>query len=155
MKHLSFSHGFVVACTCCLFWSSGFPAASGQSLVQRFDGSGAYDRAGDAVSGGFDLDFDGVPDVAIGIPHSNLASTDSGTVEVRSGRSATLLLQLSNPQVAAHFGSAVALVGDLDGDGRSELLVGAPEYDVSGSDCGRAYLYSGRTGGLLANFSGY
>jgi hypothetical protein len=47
-------------------------------------------------------------------------------------------------------------VGDLDGDGCGEQLVGAP-YSVAGgvgAQTGRAYLYSGRDGELLATLDG-
>src|SRR6185436_18880796 len=39
----------------------------------------------------------------------------------------------------ARFGGALARAGDLDGDGLSELLVGAPSDDSAGPDRGAVY----------------
>lgn len=44
------------------------------------------------------------------------------------------------------FGASVAALEDQNGDGRWELLVGAPEVDASGVDNGRAYLWFGGLG---------
>ena len=58
-------------------------------------------------------------------------------------------LQSPNPEYAGQFGSAVSEVPDADGDGKSDLLVGAFFEDVGATNAGRAYLYSGATGALL------
>ncbi len=42
------------------------------------------------------------------------------------------------------FGAAISELEDLDGDGRSELLVGAPELNAGGATHGRVYLWYGR-----------
>lgn len=48
------------------------------------------------------------------------------------------------------FGQAVADVGDVDGDGASDLLVGAPTRNVDGADdAGKVYMFSGATGEIL------
>ncbi len=43
------------------------------------------------------------------------------------------------------FGTCAALLPDLDGDGKGELLVGSPGSDVGGTDAGRASLWRGAT----------
>lgn len=49
-------------------------------------------------------------------------------------------------------------MGDLDGDGVDELIVGAPGHDGGGEEAGRAYLLAGGVGGAagerLARFDG-
>ncbi len=45
------------------------------------------------------------------------------------------------------FGSGLALLDDIDGDGRDDLFMGAPFYGSRNQ--GRAYVYSGRTGQIL------
>lgn len=47
------------------------------------------------------------------------------------------------------LGAAVAGAGDLDGDGRMDLLVGAPDADRGASDGGAAYLVFGPVSGAL------
>ena len=54
-------------------------------------------------------------------------------------------------QASALYGSAVATAGDVNGDGYSDVLVGAPSYDNGQMDEGRAYLYLGSASGLSAS----
>src|SRR3972149_640460 len=53
------------------------------------------------------------------------------------------------------FGYSVALVEDLDGDGRSDFIIGAPTVDTGlAADVGAAYVYSGANGALLYQKNG-
>ena len=45
------------------------------------------------------------------------------------------------------FGASIA-VGDIDGDGRGELLVGAPQANVDGTSGGAVWIIPGAAGGL-------
>ncbi len=76
-----------------------------------------------------------------------------------------LLLALSQQRVGGQFeefhsftgnggeyGREMAGLGDLDGDGFSEVLIAAPP--VGGLDIGRVYVYSGHTGAELAHLTG-
>ncbi|HEX4823989.1 MAG TPA: FG-GAP-like repeat-containing protein [Candidatus Polarisedimenticolaceae bacterium] len=51
-------------------------------------------------------------------------------------------------QVSAFFGSSVATAGDVNGDGYSDVIVGAPQYDNGQVDEGRVFLYFGSPSGL-------
>ncbi|MCA9729657.1 MAG: FG-GAP repeat protein, partial [Candidatus Eisenbacteria bacterium] len=51
-------------------------------------------------------------------------------------------------QGGAAYGFGAATAGDINGDGYSDLVVASPWFDVSGSDRGRAWLYSGSPTGL-------
>jgi hypothetical protein len=51
-------------------------------------------------------------------------------------------------QASAFFGSSVATAGDVNGDGYSDVLVGAPQYDNGQANEGRVYLYYGGAAGL-------
>ncbi|MEM7203186.1 MAG: integrin alpha [Planctomycetota bacterium] len=59
-----------------------------------------------------------------------------------------------NGSAGAQFGRAVAAVGDLDGDGHAEVLVGAPIDSTSSPGAGAAFLYSGATGTVLRTVLG-
>jgi len=52
-------------------------------------------------------------------------------------------------QTSAHFGYSVGTAGDVNGDGYSDVIVGAPNYDAGQTNEGRAYLYYGDASGLL------
>jgi len=108
-----------------------------------FDAS-HYSNAGAAfgcsVAGVGDVSKDGVPDFLIGaFGHGN-----RGAAFVFSGTDGKLLMTLSNPslQGAAAFGWAVAGVGDMNGDGIPDLLVGDPGQE-------EALVFSGREGEVL------
>ena len=95
-----------------------------------------------------DVNGDGNVDIAVGAPAENQGQ---GRAYVFSGDDGSLLLTLDtpNPQGRTDFGHVVAL-GDVDGDGKADIAVGAPVEDVDGNaGQGRAYVFSGHDGSLL------
>ncbi|MGH8575567.1 MAG: FG-GAP-like repeat-containing protein [Gammaproteobacteria bacterium] len=111
-------------------------------------------RFAEAVAGIGDVNGDGVTDLLVGAPQQFLAGNiNQGRAFVFSGADRSLLLTLNHPapqQGLALFGSAVAGIGDVNGDGRADLLVGAPSQTVGGrADQGQAYVLSGADGRLL------
>ena len=119
-----------------------------------WSGDAAYDYLGYSADGGHDFDGDGVEDIVVGAlfadatPGSELLY-DAGRVLVLSGAD----LSAGGPGVVSHFpgqsageqsGAAVSLVGDLDGDGDSEMLVGARGYsDALSAGLGAVHLVMG------------
>lgn len=53
----------------------------------------------------------------------------------------------------SYFGWAVSELGDVDGDGAKEAIVGEP-YNGDDASTGTTYVYSGRTGRLIYRFDG-
>ncbi len=49
-----------------------------------------------------------------------------------------------------HFGYSVATAGDVNGDGYSDVIVGAPSTTTGRRDEGRAFVYHGSAAGLDA-----
>ena len=84
-----------------------------------------------------DVDGDGVAEILVGTPDEEAERT-----YLFSGATGERLLTLNPPEGVGRFGGSVAGASDVDGDGRGDLLVGAPGRE-------RAYLFNGATGALL------
>jgi hypothetical protein len=121
------------------------------------EGTAAGDDFGFAVAGGDDLDGDGAPDLLIGAPKVDTLAplaTNAGRAEVRSGADGSLLQSFVGDAAFDQLGFAVAFVGDVDGDGVSDLAVGAPFHDAGASNAGLVRVHSGATGALLLTLHG-
>lgn len=91
-----------------------------------------------------DLDGDNVRDFAVGAP-------GAGRTYVWSGRTGAQIREHVGPNVGDYYGSGLAAVGDIDGDGTDDLGIGT---GVTGpSRVGFIHVMSGRTGALLLSFS--
>ena len=92
-------------------------------------------RAGAALAAGFDLDCDGVFDLAVGGPDDATTGARGGGVRVHYGIVGDFVTLGDDPERSLHLVSAfdneqlgAALVAvDLNGDGCDDLVVGAPE----------------------------
>ncbi len=106
------------------------------------------DLFGTSVSTG-DLNGDGEADLVVGAPHYGTEATYSGAAYVfRGGAGAkfTQADQIVKGEITAfqdQFGWSVAVVNDVNGDQKMELMIGAPQVTVGGKQLGRAYLLSG------------
>lgn len=110
----------------------------------RVVGSGdTRDDFGEAVCGLGDVDGDGVPDFAVGAPSESIG----GRAHLYSGKDGHELRVLGPVGQCERlwFGNGIAAAGDLDGDGRADVLVGS---DMD-SDVGCARIYSSATGKML------
>ncbi len=121
-----------------------FSGATGAQIF-RFDGRAERDKLGLSVAGGADMDGDGCPDLIVGAAtiDSNGDSSYAGSVLVFSGATGDLIFRINGPARGDDFGSFVAGAGDLDGDGRPDLFVGARGADPNGfSTAGSAFVYT-------------
>jgi hypothetical protein len=117
-----------------------------------FNGNlGNRDQFGSAVTDPGDLEADGVRDLAVGAPFDNgdgkdkgavwvLFMDDNGEVDQEQEISSTAGSFGNNLDDDDLFGSAVAGIGDLNGDGDFDLAVGAPGNDTGGTDRGGVWI---------------
>ena len=87
------------------------------------------DQLGIPVSSAGDVDKDGTPDILIGTYHEGQfdGPTAWARLELRSGRTGRLLTVYEGFQPDhVPFFKALAPLGDVDGDGAGEFLVGSP-----------------------------
>ncbi|HEX4824204.1 MAG TPA: FG-GAP-like repeat-containing protein [Candidatus Polarisedimenticolaceae bacterium] len=128
---------------------SGTPSSTPSWTV---DGGQAFAYAGDAVSGAGDVNGDGYSDVIVGVYGWDDAQADSGDARVYLGSAAGLKTTpdttVTPGQAFAQFGYAVAGAGDVNGDGFSDVIVGAWQYDDGESNEGAAFIYHGGPNGL-------
>lgn len=110
-------------------------------LVAPNDGDGALPLAVGDLTG------DGIDDIAVGHPGSTLGGAQSGAITLVTGGTLTGTITLSGGNVAATITAGagarlgyVAAIGDMNGAGADDLLIGAPAWDgPGGSDSGGAF----------------
>ncbi len=124
------------------------------TAVWTADGDQGNDKFGYSVATAGDVNGDGYSDVIVGAPMYDRGQTDEGRAFVYLGSASgylSLAWTAEGDQAVAFFGWSAATAGDVNGDGYSDVIVGAYRYDYNQSADGRVYVYLGSASGLATN----
>ncbi|NOX19613.1 MAG: hypothetical protein GXO87_15200 [Chlorobi bacterium] len=104
-------------------------------------GEAANNNFGSAVSSAGDVNGDGYDDIIVGA--YGYDSNTGKTYVFFGGSSMDNIPDIMNDgkTTGDYFGESVSVVGDMNGDGYDDFIVGARLNDTNGADAGRAYLY--------------
>jgi hypothetical protein len=130
------------------------------NYARSLNGEG-NERFGAALANAGDVDGDGYGDIVVGGPVNNTTLPGQGRAVVHRGSATGLIPTPHWSQLGyesfSNFGSSVAHAGDSDGDGLSDVLVGAVFEDAGGAqDRGTARVFTGPLApGTSAFWTGY
>lgn len=130
-----------------------YSTGSGE-LLWSYKGTESGGQLGFGIEAAGDVNADGIPDVVAGAPHA-------AYVKVFHGRTGEILLELESDDPTSGFGISVKGIGDMNGDGHSDILVGEP-YQIWGNPVnggtlnmpGFATVFSGADGSVLLKLAG-
>jgi hypothetical protein len=120
------------------------------NATAKFTGEAAGDGAGFAISDVQDTNTDAYDDLLIGARYHDAAATDDGAAYLILGpASGTINLSVADARLTGEnaydmLGRSVAGAGDVNGDGRYDLLIASYTNDESFENAGATYLlYAG------------
>jgi len=119
------------------------PFARAQGLLEHYEGGVIDAQLGIKLSSAGDMDGDGREDYAL---VSVGSSSGFGRVSIYSGATRQLIYVFQGLSLNESLGRSIAPVGDLDGDGHDELLLGSP-------NAGRVTVVSGAAGDTVWSVS--
>ena len=130
----------------------------------RINGAAAGDQMGRAISSG-DINGDGLVDLVVGANYADNSGADSGSAYVIFGHGGPFAASVDLASLdgatgfrfdgaAAHdyTGRVLSVLGDVNGDGVEDFIVGAAWNDATGAQAGSAYVVFGRDVDTAGNF---
>lgn len=133
----------------------GSPTGINYNTSQSFVGNQLQANLGSAVGGAGDVNGDGFGDIVIGAAGYFNGELNEGAALIYHGSAAGVGKDpdaiLDNNQSNSRMGYAAASAGDVNGDGYSDVIVGAYAYNFGGGEEGAAFVYHGAHAGMDAN----
>jgi len=118
-----------------------------EAMQERFfTGQAAGDHFGYSVSTADDVNGDGYSDIIVGAYYNDAGGSEAGRAYIYFGGPIIdniADVTLTGAAAGDYFGNSVSTAGDVNGDGYSDVIVGAYGNDAGGNDAGRAYIYFG------------
>jgi len=111
----------------------------------------ASSQYGTSLANAGDQNGDGADDLYVGAP---AATNNRGAVFIQSGSDGSVLRTTAAETGFTSFGVAIASTGDVDGDGRPDLAVGAPAVRTGSNYTGRVSIYRSSDGSIAAQLTG-
>ncbi|PSL25679.1 FG-GAP-like repeat-containing protein [Dyadobacter jiangsuensis] len=134
----------------------GFKTGIDPNKVTILEMNQSISGMGTSVAGAGDVNADGFGDVLVGAPFYDQGESNEGAALVYLGSLQGISLVpsiIQSDQSDAHLGTSLASAGDLNGDGFSDIILGAPRYDKAYPDQGLVKIHLGSANGINANAS--
>jgi len=131
------------------------PFSSDRSILSAdvvITGESVFDFAGNALASPGDYNGDGADDLMLGAIGNDYGGAASGAGYVLYGpitadsNLSTADIKLHGLDDNDHAGTHVGSAGDMDGDGRTDIFIGAPYVDHTEINAGALYIFSGNAG---------
>ena len=133
-----------------LYLGSATGLAASPAWSAEGNPAGAFFGGSVATAG--DVNNDSFDDVIVGASRYSNGENEEGAVFVylgsADGLSRAAFWMEESDQADAGFGASASTAGDVNGDGFSDVIVGAPWYVVGEIETGAAFVYRGSTSGL-------
>ena len=129
--------------------STGITSATPGAILE---GNANSARMGESVSGAGDVNGDGYSDVVVGLLGYTNGQSQEGAAYIyhgsASGINTTLAAKVEPNVASANMGTDVGCAGDVNGDGYSDIVVGAYSYTNGQSNEGAIFIYKGTSSGI-------